>query len=215
MSQHLSAEPSRAGDPGSTRRSGDVVAILGISGSLRASSSNTAVLAAAAALASDDLAVGLFTELGTLPFFNPDLDGEGMSPPPAVAAFRQRVLAADALLICSPEYAHGVPGALKNALDWLVSVPELVYKPVGLLNASPRSTHAQASLAETLRTMSLTLVPDACVPVPVAGRSLDAAAIAGDAVLATALRGALAALVASVRAQRARALDLSSSVDRR
>jgi NAD(P)H-dependent FMN reductase len=115
-----------------------------------------------------------------------------------VQAFRARVAAADALLICSPEYAHGVPGALKNALDWLVSGSEIPYKPIGLLNASPRSTHAQASLAETLRTMSTELVPGASIDLPLGGRRLDAAGIAADPALAQLLRGAMEALAGAV-----------------
>ena len=79
---------------------------------------------------------------------------------------RDRVRRADGLLISSPEYAHGVPGAMKNALDWLVGGEEFIYKPVALLNASPRATHAQASLAETIRTMSGRLVPEASIAVP-------------------------------------------------
>jgi NAD(P)H-dependent FMN reductase len=175
------------------------IRILGVTGSLRARSSNTAVLRAAALLAPPDAAVTLFSALDGLPYFNPDLDREGMTPPPAVADFRSAVLAADALLVCSPEYAHGVPGALKNALDWLVSVPELPGRPVGLLNAAPRSRHAQASLAETLRTMSLTVVPEEPVAVPVSGRALEPEEIAADEELARALRDALRALVAAAR----------------
>lgn len=168
--------------------------ILAISGSLRAQSSNTAVLGAVALVAPREVRVTLFRGLDALPHFNPDLDVEGMAPPPGVRAFRQRVCDADALLISSPEYAHGVPGALKNALDWLVSVPELYQKPVGLLNVSVRSTHAHASLTEILRTMSMAVVPSASIAVPVSGRSLDAAAIARDPELAGALRAVIDAL---------------------
>jgi NAD(P)H-dependent FMN reductase len=58
------------------------------------------------------------------------------------------------VLICSPESAHGVPGTLKNALDWLVGSEELVGKPVAVLNLSERATRAHASLIETLHTMA-------------------------------------------------------------
>lgn len=177
--------------------------VLAISGSLRKHSSNTAVLRAVMQLATPDVRVTLETALDSLPFFNPDLDQEGMQPPRAVGEFRARVADADALLICSPEYAHGVAGVLKNALDWLVSGPEIVHKPIGLINASPRSTHAQAALAETLRTMSAVLVPAVSVAVPVSGRSLDASAIAADADLADALRSALNALAGAVRTRAA------------
>ena len=171
--------------------------ILAISGSLRARSSNTEALRAAAALAPEGVTVSLYDGLGTLPHFNPDLDGEGAVLPPAVQEFRAQVGAATALLICSPEYAHGVPGSLKNALDWLVSGPEIVHKPIGLLNVSSRSTHAQASLAETLRTMSTTLVADASIVLPLDGRRMDAAAIAAAPEFSEPLKAALRALCAA------------------
>ena len=133
--------------------------ILAISGSLRAHSSNSALLRAVAAAAPASVAFDFYDELGTLPLFNPDLDEEGMTAPPPVAKLRARCLAADAIVICSHEYAHGIPGALKNALDWLVSVPDLVGKPIALLNASPTSgNHAQAQLVEVLTTMSMRVV---------------------------------------------------------
>src|SRR5262245_24954971 len=176
----------------------NTVKLLAISGSLRKRSSNTEVLRALTLLAPASVRVTLYSGLDTLPFFNPDLDQEGMEPPPAVRDFRTRIGEADALFICSPEYAHGVPGVLKNALDWLVSAPEIVHKPIGLLNASPRSIHAPASLAEILRTMSTTIVPAASVTLPVSGRPLDASAIAGDAALAGLLRGAIEALVLAI-----------------
>jgi chromate reductase len=161
--------------------------ILAISGSLRAHSSNTEVLRAAASLSPRSVQVSLYSGIATLPPFNPDLDGEGAVPPEAVRDFRAQVGAADGVLISSPEYAHGVPGALKNALDWLVSGPEMLGKPVGLLNASPRSSFAQISLAETLRTMAAVLVAGASVEPPLGGRRLSAAEIVADPELASRL----------------------------
>ncbi len=129
--------------------------VLAISGSLRARSSNAALLRAAATVAPDGTAFDFYDGLGALPHFNPDLDEEGMTPPPPVADLRARCAAAGAILLCSPEYAHGVPGALKNALDWLVSDGDLVTKPVAVIAASPSTgEHAYAQLDETLRTMS-------------------------------------------------------------
>jgi chromate reductase len=183
---------------------GRSIRILGISGSLRARSSNTELLRAVSLVAPSGLQVTLFSGLDTLPYFNPDLDGARALPPPRIRNFRQRVRRADALLLCSPEYAHGVPGALKNALDWLVSTPDAVYKPVGLLNASPRSTHAQASLAETLRTMSMVVIPGASIALPVSGRALSAVAIAQDPELAGSLREILEALALAATEYRAR-----------
>lgn len=171
--------------------------ILAISGSLRAASSNTAVIEAARLLAPSDTEVVIYHGLGELPHFNPDVEMGVL--PPAVAELRAVVGDADALLVCSPEYAHGVPGSMKNALDWLVGGPEFVGKPVALVNASPRSVHAQAQLAETVATMSGVLVEGACVALPLSGRSLDAPGIAADPELSATLAGALAALAEHVR----------------
>jgi NAD(P)H-dependent FMN reductase len=108
-----------------------------------------------AAYARAGVVVVFYDAVGALPHFNPDLDREGDTPPPEVAALRAQLIAADAIVISSPEYAHGVPGSLKNLLDWLVSVGELVEKPVMLLNAAPAGgEYAQSSLAETLATMN-------------------------------------------------------------
>ena len=168
------------------------IRVVAISGSLRRSSSNSALIAAAARLAPGGVEVSIFLGLGELPAFNPDLDGEGT--PVTVDSLRRMLNACDAVLISSPEYAHGVPGVLKNALDWIVASGELVGKPVGLINASTRATHAYTSLVETLTVMSANVIPRASITVPLQGRTLDADAIAADAELATLLRSALAAL---------------------
>ena len=168
--------------------------VLTISGSLRARSSNTELLRAAALVADPSWTFDHYDGLAALPHFNPDLDFEGATPPEAVRDLRARIAAADALLISSPEYAHGVPGALKNALDWMVSDAAMIGKPIALLNASARSTFAHPQLAETLRTMSTALTAEASVTVPLDGRKLDAAGIAADPMLARLLRAALDAV---------------------
>lgn len=162
--------------------------ILAISGSLRAASSNTALLRAAVRLAPDNVEITVYDGLGRLPPFNPDLEG---SEPPAVMDVRGRVQAADGVLFACPEYAHGVPGVLKNALDWLVASPAFVDKPVALINAAPRATHAQASLAETLSTMSAILVSETPLIVSLAGKKLDMAGIVADPETSGALRSAI------------------------
>jgi NAD(P)H-dependent FMN reductase len=187
--------------------------LLAISGSLRARSSNTEVLRAVALLAPPPVTVRLYEGLATLPAFNPDLDEEDMTPPPAVQDLRNLVANADAIVICSPEYAHGVPGALKNALDWLVSVPEVVLKPTVLVNASPRSAHAQASLAETLRTMSMHLVGETPWVVPLADRGMTSVAIASDPALAAPLRDCLASLLDAVAHHRQGVASLPTADD--
>lgn len=149
--------------------------ILAVSGSLRANSSNAAVLRAAAAVGAAGVEVALYEGVGGLQHFDPDLDREGATPPPPVADWRARLAAADSVLICSPEYAHAVPGALENALDWLVSVPELIGKPVAVWSVAPSGGEfAQAQLVETLRVMSWQVLDAACVQVALGRAQLDA-----------------------------------------
>ena len=178
--------------------------ILAISGSLRAASSNRTLLAAAAALADGGTEFVFYDGLAGLPHFNPDLDTVLDDPklPTAVRELRAAVGAADALLISSPEYAHGVPGSLKNAFDWLVGGSEMPGKPVALVNASAHSVHAQASLAETLRTMSADVVRGSPFLAPLAGRGLDRAGATADPEVSMALRAALHALARAAEARR-------------
>ena len=145
------------------------MSILAFCGSLRRSSMNAALLRATARLAPAGLTVEVFPGLAALPLFNPDLEA-GMPQP--VRTMHAAVAACDALLIASPEYAHGITGVLKNALDWLVSFEGFIDKRVAIFNASPRSVHADESLREILTTMSAHIVPDACLALPLRGLNL-------------------------------------------
>lgn len=113
-------------------------------------------------------------------------------------ALREELGAADALLIASPEYAHGVSGTIKNTLDWLVSFPPFAGKPVAVFNPAYQSHHADEALKETLRIMSADLVPDACIRIPVIGSGIDQNAIARQPEFHAALTGALRALAGHV-----------------
>ena len=172
------------------------VRVLAISGSLRRASSNTALVEAAARVAVPHAEVSLYRDLARIPPFNPDLEEEMIE---AVYGFRTALDSSDAVLISSPEYAHGVSGVLKNALDWVVGSGELIDKPMALINASGRATLAHAALKETLKTMSARVIEEASIVVPLDGRAWDANAIAADADLSTALGDAIAALAHSVR----------------
>ena len=178
----------------------DSVRVLAISGSLRRASSNGALVSAVARLAPGHVDVSIYRELASLPPFNPDLAEE--TAPEAVARFRAALQACDAVLISSPEYAHGVPGVLKNALDWVVGSGELIDKPVALINTSARATHAWESLARTLLVMSARVLLDASITVPLAGRTPDAESIAADTAIAAPLRCAIAVLAAEAREAR-------------
>ena len=137
--------------------------ILLVSGSTRAASTNTALLRTAAADAPDGIEAELYAGMTSLPHFNPDDDRDPLAP--AVAHLRARIGEADAVLICTPEYAGALPGTFKNLLDWSVGGPEMYGKPVAWVNASgspTRAAHAHASLDTVLRTIHADIVTEAC-----------------------------------------------------
>lgn len=152
------------------------------------------MLRAAITLAPKNVNITIYKGLADLPHFNPDLEC-GTVPHP-VKDLRFQLQGSDGVMISSPEYAHGVPGAMKNALDWLVGSGELVSKPVALINTSPRATWAQASLTETLTVMTANLINEASITLPLLGRGLDEAGIASDPEISLVLREALAAFAA-------------------
>jgi len=169
--------------------------LLAISGSLRRASSNGALLKAVRALAPEGVRVQLFEGLAELPHYNPDLEE---SLPESAVAWRATVAKANGVIISSPEYAFGVPGSLKNALDWLVGGPEFSGKPVALFGASPRAVTSRESLVRTLRAMAGDLVEEASVTLPLLGKKIDAEVILADPALREPLERALAQFVASV-----------------
>jgi NAD(P)H-dependent FMN reductase len=157
-------------------------------------------LRAASRVAPDGVTITLYESLGDLPQYNPDLES---NPPSLVRAFRELIRAADGLVIASPEYAHGVPGSLKNALDWLVGGgDEFVGKRVALFNASPLSTRAQASLKDTVTIMAGHVVEEASIAVPLRGKNMSEEAVVQDAEIAGALRAGMAALVRAIETAR-------------
>lgn len=123
--------------------------ILAISGSTRKSSTNLNLINAIINLFADQIDIKLFGEIAEIPHFNPDLDTD--HPPQTVADFRRQLREADGILICTPEYAMGVPGTLKNAIDWTVSSCEFSHKPVALITASSVGQKGHLSLLETLK----------------------------------------------------------------
>jgi chromate reductase, NAD(P)H dehydrogenase (quinone) len=170
--------------------------ILAIPGSLGSQSSNRALLETLQTLVSGIAEIAIFDGISELPYFNPDLDREGAEAPPSVARLRTQIAEAKALIISTPEYAHGVPGVLKNALDWLVSSPAIMDKPVALVFGSAGdASFAQASLIETLRTMSARVVPGAVLNIPGVRRMIDKEGKIVDPRVINELRGAIDAVV--------------------
>jgi chromate reductase, NAD(P)H dehydrogenase (quinone) len=171
---------------------------LALSGSLRARSTNTALLEAARLLSPPGTAVELYAGLADLPSFNPDLD-DGVSPlPHTVATLRAQVGGSDALIIACPEYARGIPGAFKNALDWLVGGAEFPGKPIALFHATARGSHVRASLQDVLTTMSGRVMAEACLVLPLTGLTTTARSLAAEPATAAMIRSALVALAGSL-----------------
>lgn len=119
--------------------------VIALSGSLRAASVNSTLLRATARLAPSDMNLIVFEGIGVLTLFNPDLES---NPPRGVSEFQDAVSQSDALIIASPEYAHGMSGVMKNALDWLVGLEAFVSKPVAIYNASPRASRGRRAAGD-------------------------------------------------------------------
>lgn len=163
---------------------------LGLSGSLRRMSTNAALLRAMAANLPEGVALDLYDGMGDLPIFNPDREGEHTPQP--VLDLAAQVRQAGGLIIACPEYAHGIPGGLKNLLDWLVSRDEIPFKPVLLLRASSRNDISHAALQEVLRTMSVALMPDTGLSIHLLGKTpAEIEEILAAADMRLALRGAV------------------------
>ena len=154
---------------------GEPARVLLISGSTRGGSVNSAALATVAALAPPGAAAAAYDGLAALPAFNPDHDGDDLPGEPA--RLRQEIGAADAVWLCTPEYAGTLPGSLKNLLDWTVGGGQLYGKPVAWLNvaAANRGQGAQQTLASVLGYVGAVTVEAACRHLPV-----DRSAIGAD-----------------------------------
>lgn len=176
--------------------------LVTLCGSLRARSSNRTVLRAYASLAPQDAVVVHYERMGLLPHFNPDLDGEGASAPDEVVTLRTLLATADAVIVSTPEYVHALPGAFKNALDWLVSDPAFAGKPVVILHVARGSTWALDSLREVLRTMSADLIEEAGTALPLGSNTLDEATLLARDDLRGPLEASMAALVRRLAGER-------------
>jgi chromate reductase len=149
--------------------------ILAVSGSLQARSSNRALLRTARRVAPAGLDVVDSVPVGDLPAFNPDTEHDGAAPD-VVMAWRAQIAAADGVLIASPEYAHSLPGSLKNALDWVVGSGELYGKPVAVLCGSPRpdgGVLGRQALEQTLRAQGADIVVSGTVGIAPADKGAD------------------------------------------
>jgi chromate reductase, NAD(P)H dehydrogenase (quinone) len=173
--------------------------ILAISGSLRSSSSNTTILRAMMRLAAEEIDISIYEGIGNLPHFNPALDDECELL--SVQDWRTRLSEADAILFCTPEYAYGVPGVLKNALDWIVSSGEFMNKPTAVISASPSpdgGDKANSSLVQTLRVMMAEIFAGATLCIPAIPAKLNDRGEITDPETEQALRSLLNILVGTI-----------------
>jgi NAD(P)H-dependent FMN reductase len=171
------------------------VRVLLISGSLRAASTNTAALRTLAAMAIPGVDAELYEGMRELPLMDPDDDGPDLHP--AVADLRARIGAADAVLLCTPEYAGSLPGPFKNLLDWAVGGGEADGKPVAWVHVAQagRGQGALEHLAVVLRYLNAAVVEDACRTIPIDRSQVGTDGLVSD----PAVRDALAAAVRALR----------------
>jgi chromate reductase len=146
--------------------------IFAISGSLRGGSSNTQLLKLFGIWLPDSINYNIYDGMGNLPHFIPTSEDEPL--PDAVLNLHQQLNAAAGILICTPEYAFGVPGALKNLLDWTVATGNFVDKPVGVITASSQGNYAHPSLLTTLGALSANVIDGANLLVPFIRAKIDA-----------------------------------------
>jgi chromate reductase, NAD(P)H dehydrogenase (quinone) len=176
--------------------------VLLLCGSLRAGSTNEAVLRSAAEMAPEGVETVLYEGAAKLPLFNPDDDAEGAPVNAAVAEMRRHVGAADAILICTPEYAGALPAAMKNMLEWTVGDAGTYGKPVAWINASGRAAptgaaDAHESLRNVLGYVGANIVEEACARVPVARNAVGEDGTVTDEDARREIRRALEALVSA------------------
>jgi chromate reductase len=145
--------------------------ILAISGSLRTGSSNHAILRFLGEMAHAGFEYNIYDGLAQLPHFDPGLDND--DPPATVSSLRKLLAEADGIIICAPEYAYGVPGSLKNALDWTVSSGSLYDKPLALITASTGGENAHAALLLILTALNANVVKDATLLIPFIRSKMD------------------------------------------
>lgn len=166
--------------------------ILGVCGSLRAGSSNELLLRAFPGIT-------IFEGLAEIPAFSQTLDEAPEGAPPAVARWRAALGEADAIVFSTPEYIHGIPGALKNALDWLPSSGEISGKPIAVWSATASGgVFVHPQLIEVLTVIEGRVIEAACLQIRTARNAFDATGALVDAEIAARLGSSLACLVAAV-----------------
>lgn len=173
-----------------------VKTIFAISGSLRSGSSNHNILLVLGKMMPVGINYNIYNGLSDIPAFDPGLDND--TPPAAVAEFRRQLTAADGIIICTPEYAYGVPGALKNALDWTVSSGSFVGKPTALITASTGGENAHEALIKILGAIDSDLIKNATLLISFIRSKMDSEGNITDKKNVEKLKGVLEALLQAI-----------------
>lgn len=127
------------------------IKIFAITGSTRKNSSNYKILKHISENIKTEFEIEIFEDLAEIPHFNPDLDTE--NPPEKVISFRNKIIQADGIIICTPEYVFSLPGSLKNALEWCVSTTIFSNKKTGLITASASGEMGYEQLLLIMKTL--------------------------------------------------------------
>lgn len=171
--------------------------ILAISGSLRPDSSNSSILRVIGNMIGDDATYTIYDAIDKLPHFNPSLDNDDANE--SFNTFRKELSNADGVIICTPEYAFGVPGVLKNALDWTVSSGNFDKKPTAVITASLAGDKAHASILLTFKALGANIPEDGTLLIPFVRTRVSSKGEITDAGTLEALKTVADALLQAVR----------------
>lgn len=167
--------------------------ILAIPGTVKENSTHKRFILAMAELSKDSLDIELYEGLGGLPPFNPDIDDANAHG--SVAALRNKLKAADGIIICTPEYAHGVPGVLKNAIDWTVGSGEFYQKPTLLVTASTDGRFGHQAMLEILSVIAAKWIDELQLLVPFIKTKINSGGIITDEITLHELKEVLSKFV--------------------
>ncbi len=173
------------------------IKILAISGSTKKNSSNESILKFISSFYQDQLEVEIYDGIDRLPHFNPDLDNKGV--PKAVLAFREKIVSADGVIICTPEYVFSLPGSLKNAIEWNVSTTNFSNKPVAIIVAAASGEKAFEALELVMTTIESRIAEHSKLLIKVVKAKVDVNGRINDADTEDNIKKLVASLIQSIK----------------
>ena len=168
--------------------------ILAVSGSLRSNAANTLILKEIQKWVPQHITFTIYQDMATLPAFDDSLEA-----PEPVIAWRRLLVEADGVFICSPEYAFGIPGALKNAMDWTVGSGELVNKPLALVTAAMGGDKAHTAWLQIFTALSANIPDGGSLLIPFVRSKLNEKGELSDVATREALQSILGVLINSIK----------------